>query len=173
MKIKKLNEHGYAIALQGIALSYNKPDVDLRKIAKKLARRNGGHNKFLESIVVWLDITAPRYFWQQFDSYRVGITKQSESTMHTLLKRELMLEDFEAIDPVILKRVNMYIEKKNLEMAKKLLPESFLQRRIVCTNYKTLYTMYMQRRKHKLSEWRRFCIFLEIDLSLWREFFDE
>jgi len=172
MKIKKLDEYGYSFALQGLLLSYNKPNADPEKIANFLAKKNGGHNKFLESICVWIDITAPRYFWQQFDSYRIGITKQSESTMHTLLKRKLTLQDFETIDPVILKRVNLYIAEKNLEMAKKLLPESFLQRRIVCTNYKTLYTMYKQRRKHRLQEWQMFCDFLETEMDLWKEFFD-
>ncbi len=75
MKTKLLHEHGSQEALLGLSLSYDsEPNI---KVANQLAHKQGGHNKFLESIVVWLDITAPRYWWQEFDTYRIGITKQS------------------------------------------------------------------------------------------------
>lgn len=160
-----LKEAGYEEALLGLALSYhNGDDNDLfEKVEKRMPKRavalagmEGGHNKFLESIIVWLDIRMPRYWWSQFDTYRVGTTKQSESTMHTLTKRLLTKNDFSSISDEGLRLINYFIKEGNLEDAKAHLPESFLQRRIVCTNYKTLRNMVAQRSSHKLYEWRMF-----------------
>jgi len=78
MDVKILEEAGYKHALYGISLSYNKDIENMEKVSKSLCKLDGGHNKFLESIVVWLEINAARYWWQEFDTYRVGITKQSE-----------------------------------------------------------------------------------------------
>lgn len=158
MKIHVLREAGYYEAMLGLSLSYNRPVAEMEDVALKLCNKDGGHNKFLESIVVWLDITAPRYWWQQFDTYRVGVTKQSESTMHTILKRPLTQDDFEGdIHPDTLAHLNLLIEGKEFDQVKRELPESFLQRRVVCTNYKALRHMINQRYNHKLSEWRWFC----------------
>lgn len=155
MKVTLLREAGYEDALLGLSLSYNQPLDKMAGVAVRLFDRDGGHNKFLESIVVWLDIVAPRYWWQQFDTYRVGITKQSESTMHTILRKPLTGEDFEGYIPVeTLTRLNKLREQKNWEQLKKELPESFLQRRVVCTNYKVLRNMHFQRKDHKLREWQ-------------------
>jgi hypothetical protein len=108
-------------------------------------------------MIVWLDIEAPRYWWQQFDTYRIGVTKQSESTMHTILRTRLYPMHFETkIPEVVLNELNEAIENKEFEYAKGMLPESFLQRRIVCTNYKTLRHIVKQRRNHKLYEWQLF-----------------
>lgn len=158
MKVKILREAGCEQALFGMSLSYDKPYFfpTQYKVALKLAGKDGGHNKFLESMQVWIDITAPRYWWQQFDTYRVGTTKQSESTMHTILQRELTEADFEDILPDILEIINYYIRNKDFDTVKKNLPESFLQRRIVCTNYKVLRNMILQRKTHKLKEWQIF-----------------
>jgi len=159
MQIKILNECGYDEALLGLSLSYN-TEKSMDVVAEKLASRDGGHNKFLESICVWIDIDAPRYFHQQLDTYRVGITKQSESTMHTIMKRSLVAEDFEGeftIGINVINDLNWLIERKRFDEVKRLLPESFLQRRIICTNYKVLRNMIIQRETHKLPEWTTFC----------------
>jgi hypothetical protein len=155
MNVKVLEEAGHAEALLGISLSFNS-DIDrMWDRAERLAPLDGGHNKFLEAICVWLDIDAPRYWWSQFDTYRIGVTKQSESTMHTLTKRELEQGDFETpINPIVLGVVNGYIRDRNLVEAKAHLPEAFLQRRIVCTNYKSLRGVVKQRANHKLPEWQ-------------------
>ena len=160
MKVDIINESGCEQALLGMSLSYEKPFYfpTQYKVALKLAGKDGGHNKFLESIQVWIDITAPRYWWQQFDTYRVGTTKQSGSTMHTILKRQLTEEDFEDILPDILYFLNEHIGQKNFTVVKNNLPESFLQRRIVCTNYKVLRNMILQRGAHKLKEWQFFIL---------------
>lgn len=155
MRVKVLREAGVDEALLGLSLSYGKePNIT---VANRLAHKQGGHNKFLESIVVWLDITAARYWWQQFDTYRVGTTKQSESTMHTLLRDNLTQEDFEdGIHEGFLDSLNYWRLMKDWVTLKRHLPESFLQRRIVCTNYKVLQNMETQRRSHRLEEWQYF-----------------
>ena len=157
MKVKLLSEAGYEEALLGLSLSYNQPVENMPEVAEGLADKDGGHNKFLESMIVWLDITAPRYWWQQFDTYRVGISKQSESTMHTLKRRELTYEDFEHITLASLEAINWHIKNSDLELSKGVLPEGFLQRRVVCANYKALRYIIGQRYTHKLREWKVFC----------------
>ncbi len=158
MNITILSEAGYEESLVGLSLSYNQTSERMESISRKLYNKEGGHNKFLETIIVWLDITAARYWWQQFDTYRIGITKQSESTMHTILKKPLAQECFEGgIHPPTLERLNLLLEQKDFNQLKRELPESFMQRRILCTNYQTLRRMISQRRHHKLEEWHKFC----------------
>jgi hypothetical protein len=157
MRIEVLDERGYESALLGVSLSYKQDPDRMPEVARRLAHKGGGHNKFLESIVLWLDVTAPRYWWQQFDTYRIGVTKQSESTMHTMTKRPLTQGDFEHPVPVAqLAHLNKLIAEKEWKQVKWLLPESFLQRRIVCLNYMALQRMIRQRATHKLEEWQAF-----------------
>lgn len=156
MKIKVLREAGYDEALLGISLSFDQKVVKMPAVARSLAHKQGGHNKFLESMQVWVDITAPRYWWQQYDTYRVGTTKQSESTMHTILRSPFTEGMFEGEDTslAMINMLNAMREAKEFDKLKQHLPESFLQRRIVCTNYKVLQNIEYQRRKHKLTEWQ-------------------
>jgi hypothetical protein len=169
MEVQIIEECGYDEALLGLGLSHGITsniafeDLDpkmrerLQRIAKKLSPLDGGHNKFLESICVWLDVIAPRFFWSQFDTYRVGITKQSESTMHTLLHGNIKQSDFEDNIPgVFLDYLNQIREEHNLDLLKSCLPEGFLQRRIINTNYKTLKNIIEQRKHHKLKQWHVF-----------------
>lgn len=159
MEVTVLHEAGYEQALLGLSLSYNRPVEEVVAVANRLYNQGGGHNKFLESIMVWLDITAPRYWWQQFDTYRVGVTKQSESTMHTILARPLSIKDFERdISPRTLSRLNNLRGRREFFQIKCELPESFLQQRVVCTNYMTIRRMVSQRANHRLPEWRQFII---------------
>ena len=157
MRITVINESGYNEAILGISLSYG-TCIDRAIItATRLCKQEGGHNKFLESICIWISVDAPRYFWQQFDTYRVGVTKQSESTMHTILKRELSIFDFEnPINRTILDILNQYIRDKNFDAVKDHLPEGYLQRRIICTNYKSLRNILRQRLTHRLPQWQTF-----------------
>ena len=158
MKIKVLKEAGYEEAMLGLSLSFNREPADMPAVAKGLAKRGGGHGKFLESIAVWLDVTAPMDFWLQADTYRVGMTKQSESTMHTLTRTKLAQENFEAPIPLsYLNYLNSCIDGgAPIEFLKKMLPCGFLQRRVLCTNYKTLQHIINQRKGHKLPEWKTF-----------------
>lgn len=155
MIVKLIGESGYKEALLGLSLSYNSDPSE--RVADKLSWRQGGHNKFLESMVLWIDIDAPRYWWQQFDTYRVGTTKQSESTMHTLTRGVLGQENFQGgINENILKELRGWRDEGNFDALKRHLPESFLQRRVVTTNYKVLQNMVSQRYTHKLWEWQYF-----------------
>jgi len=161
IKVKVLTEAGYEQALYGMALSHSLevgPELTERKVkrAAKLAHMQGGHNKFLESVYVWLEVTAPRYWWQQADTYRVS-TKQSESTMHTLRKSGVRADMFVVGPPKeLLDILNLCLAGGHLDAAKALLPEGFLQKRVWCLSYKTLQNMYYQRRKHRLQEWPDF-----------------
>lgn len=165
--VKVIDERGWHAAYLGLSLAYKQPLDKMDTVAHKLNKHsaNSGHLKFLESVIVWLDITAPRYWWQQFDTYRVGVSKQSESTMHTIMKHPLTENDFQIIDINTLQRLNDLIKTGEFERLKAELPEGFLQRRIVCTNYKTLRHMYIQRHNHKLKFWRDFFAELEKQLS--------
>ncbi|MFQ8737578.1 MAG: hypothetical protein ACLSAH_17615 [Bilophila wadsworthia] len=104
MKTTILSEYGFHEALLGMGLSHGKTsgiislwdirdDASLKERALKLAGLGSGHDKFLRMIVVTLDITAPLYWWKQFDTYKVGTVAQSESTMHTLMKKPLTPEN--------------------------------------------------------------------------------
>lgn len=155
MEVKVIKEAGYDEALLGLSLSYNSEPSE--RVARNLISRDGGHNKFAESIQVWLDVTAPRYWWQQMDTYRVGVTKQSESTMHTLMMHRLEQSDFQGgCDLRILEILNKWRDAGSFSVLKAHLPESFLQRRIVSVNYKTLRNICKQRASHKLPEWQLF-----------------
>lgn len=190
MKITILSEHGYTEALFGLGMSHGVTavvdelgdDVEMWRprmgeVSKKLAGKGLGHDKFLETIQVILDIAAPRYWWQEFDTYRVGTTKQSESTMHTIVKREFSQEDFEQAKPqATLDRLNAlrsaFLFTTNREMMEELfltlkdeLPEGFLQRRIVSTNYKTLQNIIRQRAHHRLPQWKQLVAHLKENLQ--------
>ncbi len=157
MKVKVLREAGYEEAMLGLSLSYEQPVENMPAVAEKLLKKGGSHVKFLESIAVWLDIVAPRFFWQQEATYRCGISRQSGSTMHTILRRPLTDSDFE--DPIsltTLHRLNRLVAAGEFTKVKNELPEGFLQRRIVSLNYKVLRHIYGQRCYHKLGQWHHF-----------------
>lgn len=139
------------------------------ELSQKLTKAGTEHCKHLRLIQVWFDITAPRFWWQEMDTYR-HVEKISESTMHTLMKKHISEQDFEIdnIPAYLIEKINTYIdlyqqtddveEKHNYLIAcKNVLPEGFLQKRTVCTNYQTLLNMYKQRQQHRLSQWRYFC----------------
>lgn len=171
MDVRLLNESGLEEALYGLSLSFKDRDIargewwsEERKdktldVARRLAFRQGGHNKFLESLQVWLDVEAPRYWWSEMDTYRVGTTKQSESTMHTLKKRPLKASDFYRgrITESMLEYLNSLRQVHPVDVLKSYLPESYLQRRVVCTNYKVLQNIHYQRHNHRLPEWKIWC----------------
>ena len=159
MKIEILEEAGFQWAMKGLARSFNQGVSKMPKVALNLSPKDMGHNKFLESIVVWMDIEAPRFWWSEFDTYRVGITKQSNSTMHTLKRQPLNQYNFEyPIDENYIDVLNDMIKcNADIDIIKNALPDGFLQGRTVCTNYKVLRNIILQRRNHKLPQWKFFC----------------
>ena len=172
MKVDVLKVDGIKEALLGMGLSYgltsDKNIIDmedaklagrLTKICEKCARRGNGEDKFLRMIQIWADITAPRFWWAEFDTYKVGTVALSESTMHTLGKRPLEQEDFEGRLPFVLLALlnaRTCTPGYTIEAKKELLPESFLQRRIVNFNYAVFANMIRQRRNHRLPQWHYF-----------------
>lgn len=169
IKVKKVDEAGYNAALLGLSYNKKQPVEDMPSVAGKLAFQDGGHNKFLESIIIWIEVTAPRYVWQEMDTYRIS-TKQSESTMHTLMKElteakasaenmNLFIENnFEpgSIVPEQTKVLLDAVERKDLLAVKRLNPEGFIQKRMWCMSYKTLRNIIIQRRHHRLPHWKMF-----------------
>lgn len=173
MKVDVLKVDGIQEALLGMGLSYgltsDKNIIDmndaklagrLTKICAKCASRGNGEDKFLRMIQIWADITAPRFWWAEFDTYKVGTVALSESTMHTLGKRPLAQEDFEGGLPIdeLLDWLNTYVcaDCCSVETKKRFLPEGFLQRRIVNFNYAVFANMIRQRRNHRLPQWHYF-----------------
>jgi len=178
MEVKVLYESGYEEALLGMSLSFYDHDIPLdefwtddkfvkaSKRARKLAFKQGGHNKFLESIIICIYIKASRSFWSEFDTYRVGMTKQSSSTMHTLDKRPVTEDDFEiGTSEESIRAFNSYLLRykdkedsnyKNITYLKNNLPEGWLQERIITTNYKVLQNIIYQRKGHRLKYWNHF-----------------
>ena len=167
--VRVLCEAGFKEALFGLSLSYrtltpleingtkryfddDQHFLKLCKIAETLAFKQGGHNKFLESMQVWLLIRGSLSFWKQFDTYRVGTTKQSESTMHTLKKRELTENDFTKETFCI----PTITQNFSIDEMRDSLPSGFLECRVVNTNYKTLQNIIHQRKNHKSKKWNIF-----------------
>ncbi len=121
--------------------------------------------KFLEQIDVWVYIQASRDFWSEFDTYRVDMSKQSSSTMHTLSKRKAVIADFaEGTNHLAVEALNLAIESyhsefgdyHNISILKKNLPEGWLQERVIKTSYKTLKWILEQRDGHRLASWKKF-----------------
>lgn len=143
----------------------------------KLAEAGSVHAKYRRMIVVYVDIAAPLYWWKEFDTYKVGTVANSTSTMHTLHKRDLTIDDFstdqlfydeichlEDLISVINGDRQMYVDSNEEYLKKKywynmiqLLPSSFNQMRTVQMNYEVLANIYPTRRLHKLYEWQDFC----------------
>ena len=169
--------------------SWNKSDSDLSTdslgnadldLAIRLRNAGTDHRKFMRMITVYFDITAPLYFWKEFDTYKVGTVANSCSTMHKIAAKEFTVEDFscEHLENSWLAHLKETIRLLNDARdaynwcntdAKKewwwqmiqLLPSSYNQKRTVMLNYEVLANMYKSRRNHKLDEWHTFCEWIE------------
>ena len=142
-------------------------------LMKKLVKAGSDHRKFMRFITVSADITAPLYWWKEYDTYKVGTVANSCSTMHTIHKKEFELTDFsfERLVGLYLEQLKLTIECLNnardeyLDTKDKfywwqmiqLLPTSYNQKRTVLLNYEVLRNMYHSRKAHKLDEWISFC----------------
>lgn len=139
------------------------------KLILRLIHKGDSHAKVTRMIQVWMQITAPRYWWSEFDTYRIGVTEMSESTMHTITSRQLNEQDFENgireenLDYLNSLQAGLHGQDKNKRIyeMKNHLPESFLQTRIVNTNYQVLRHIYFDRRNHILPEWHIFIDFIK------------
>lgn len=146
-------------------------------LMKKLVKAGSDHAKFMRMINVTVDVTAPLYWWSEYDTYKVGTVANSCSKMHKIADKEFTLDDFshehlmqgglECIKNLC-KDLNMcreqYLAKHDKEwwwQMIQLLPSSYNQKRTVQLNYAVLRNMYHARRNHKLDEWRDFCSWVE------------
>ena len=169
-----------------IYLGENDHDLMMR-----LRKTGTDHRKFMRMITVYLDITAPLYWWKEFDTYKVGTVVNSCSTMHKIHAKEFTLEDFsceylikESIEELqnVIDKLNYFRDKfinwkesdffidndQQLVDRKviwwqmiQLLPSSYNQKRTVMLNYEVLANIYKSRKDHKLDEWRTLCHWIE------------
>ena len=142
-------------------------------LAKKLINAGSEHRKFLRQIYVSVDITAPMFWWFEYDTYKVGTTRNSCSKMHKIHVKPFEYDDFshEGIDEleqgikelfmlyiqmleVLRNKFNETQEKKYWRTLIEMLPEGYNMRATVTMNYENIYAMRQQRRGHKLDEWR-------------------
>ena len=202
IKIEKTKVYGWEAAVRGMRNpknSWDKSDsrFDLMcdddkpewfvgekdiELMNSLSKAGTDHSKYLRFITVTVDITAPLYWWKEFDTYKVGTVANSCSTMHKIHEKEFTLDDFshehltdwshdgelcrdwlgdleDLIDDLNFAR-ELYLETKNKQywwQMIQLLPSSYNQKRTVLLNYQVLKNMYHARKSHKLDEWLDFC----------------
>lgn len=148
-----------------------------QKLMTQLAKAGPVHAKYRRMIVVYLDITAPLYWWKEFDTYKVGTVANSCSTMHKIADKEFTMDDFSHEHLVGIAKDDLnrtlavlnHFRKFYLKTKEKsfwwqmiqLLPSSYNQKRTVMLNYEVLTDIYRWRRDHKLDEWQAFCDWIE------------
>ncbi len=147
-------------------------------LATRLAHAGSDHRKFLRQIFVSVDITAPLYWWKEFDTYKVGTVSNSCSTMHKIHAKPFSREDFscDRLDEGGLAMLDALIEYLEAERLKftadkenrqswhniiQMLPSSYDQMRTISMNYENLINIYYARRTHKLAEWHTLCHWIE------------
>ncbi len=142
-------------------------------LAIRLCRAGSDHRKFIRQILVSVDITAPLYWWKEFDTYKVATVANSTSTMHKIHSKPFEADDFSndhmsdaargALDTLM-----EFLEQQRLKFVEtkdksywydiiQLLPESYNQKRTITMNYENLLNMYYARKNHKLDEWHTYC----------------
>lgn len=210
IKIENVNVCGWEAAIRGMRNpmnSWDKSDSDTCKdklsccesyvdcrmyhycigsndleLMKSLVKAGSDHSKFMRMITVTLDITAPLYWWKEFDTYKVGTVRNSCSTMHKIHSKEFTLDDFscEHLQDIpnggafkyclkqIISQLNhardLFIETNDKTywwQMIQLLPSSYNQRATIQLNYAVLRNMYHSRKNHKLDEWKDFCKWIE------------
>ena len=189
IKIENVDVYGFEAAIRGARNPMNswhlmdsctnngefeigEKDYDL---LRRLTIAGPEHRKWNRMVTVTMDITAPLYWWKEFDTYKVATVANSCSTMHKIQAKEFELDDFSHEHLISLRLLNDTIDELNYyrdiynktkdkkywwQMIQNL-PSSFNQKRTVHLNYETLGAMYRQRRHHKLTEWREFCNMIE------------
>jgi hypothetical protein len=200
IKTEHIDVWGFEHAIRGMRKSYNSMDRSDSKfthngtiigdndlaLMKGLYKAGQSHRKWARQVMVSMDVTAPLYWWKQFDTYKVGTTANSESTMHTIMSKEFDASDFsfEATEKVMTSEflehmilvlnelrdcyVNFddYVERgvimEDTEKGSifktliELLPSGFLQTRTITLSYENIFAIIEQRSHHKLSEWQDF-----------------
>ena len=187
--IEKTEVFGWDAAIRGMRNSFNSWDKSDSKynaqtgkfevgpadltLMDRLSRSGSSHAKFLRYINVTFDVTAPRYWWAEMDTYKVGTVRNSCSTMHKVQAKEFVREDFsiehlneeslKTLD-ILIKTLNKARNRFNSEKNKddwwqmiQLLPASLNQKATIQLNYQVLQGIYFTRKDHRLDEWHTFC----------------
>lgn len=167
----------------GTGNEYFKLGENDHSLMQRLAKAGTDHRKFMRMLPVYVRITAPLYWWKEFDTYKVGTVANSCSTMHKIAEKEFMLDDFscEHLMGGYLEQMRRIIDdlnnarkyftvgdpffspgnKRDWWQMIQLLPSSYNQTRNVMMNYEVLANIYKSRKDHKLDEWRNFCKWIE------------
>ena len=194
IKIENIDVYGWEAAIRGVRnpknswhlmdSGYNNGKFEIGENDYDLLRRltiaGPEHRKWNRMVTVTMDITAPLYWWKEYDTYKVGTVANSCSTMHKIQAKKFEMSDFsvEHLDRITLGTFKAVIDELNLDRKlfnetkdKKywwqmiqLLPTSYNQKRTVHLNYEVLGTIYHQRRHHKLTEWVDFCKVMKEEL---------
>ena len=149
-------------------------DLDL---AMRLARAGSDHRKYLRMVFVSVDVTAPLYWWKEYDTYKVATVANSTSTMHKIHSKPFSMDDFSCdhmtdgtkkfMETIVAELENIRLRFKETKSKDdwydmiQLLPSSYNQMRTCTFNYETLINIYRARKNHKLSEWHTFCDWIE------------
>ena len=191
IKIENIDVYGFEGAIRGarnpmnswhlMDSCYNNGEFEIGEKDYDLLRRltiaGPEHRKWNRMVTVTMDITAPLYWWKEYDTYKVATVANSCSTMHKIQAKEFTLDDFshehlEEYPKWLLSEVILELNKNRKDFNEtkdkdywwqmiQLLPSSYNQKRTVHLNYETLGAMYRQRKHHKLDEWREFCSMIE------------
>lgn len=148
-----------------------------KNLASRLVNAGNDHRKFIRQIFVSVDITAPLYWWKEYDTYKVGTVANSTSTMHRIHSKEFSREDFshDRMSEAALNQLDsliVYLEQTRVKYMEakdisywhdmiQLLPSSYNQMRTCSLNYENLINIYYARRNHKLAEWHTMCEWIE------------
>ena len=185
IKIENIDVYGFETAIRGarnpmnswdrMDSGYNNGKFEIGendyKLLKNLTIAGPEHRKWNRMVTVTMDITAPLYWWKEFDTYKVGTVANSCSTMHRIQAKKFEMSDFSVehlrslrVMHEVIDELNFYRDKFNKSKNKddwwemiQLLPTRYNQKRTVHLNYEVLGTIYHQRRPHKLDEWVQFC----------------
>ena len=187
IKIENIDVYGWEAAIRGarnpmnswdrMDTCYNNGEFEIGendyKLLKNLTIAGPEHRKWNRMVTVTMDITAPLYWWKEYDTYKVGTVANSCSTMHKIQAKAFTLNDFstEHLDYIGLETMRVIIRRLNRNRTLfngtkdkvywwqmiQLLPTSYNQKRTVHLNYEVLGTIYHQRKHHKLDEWVEFC----------------
>lgn len=192
IKIENIDVYGFETAIRGarnpmnswdrMDSCYNNGEFEIGendyKLLKNLTIAGPEHRKWNRMVTVTMDITAPLYWWKEYDTYKVGTVANSCSTMHKIQAKKFEMSDFSVehlrslrVMHEIIDELNFYRDKFNKSKSKddwwemiQLLPTSYNQKRTVHLNYEVLGTIYHQRRHHKLTEWVDFCKVMKEEL---------
>ncbi len=185
IKIENIDVYGWEAAIRGarnpmnswdrMDSCYNNGEFEIGendyKLLKNLTIAGPEHRKWNRMVTVTMDITAPLYFFKEYDTYKVGTVANSCSTMHKIHAKKFEMSDFSVehlrslrVMHEVIDELNFYRDKFNKDKKKEdwwemiqLLPTSYNQKRTVHLNYEVLGTIYHQRRHHKIDEWHVFC----------------